>query len=118
MDMATVANATVISGNEAKGHAIIVYALIGIGLFTGVPILIGAVWAMVKRRGALGTIYHSHYTNAIRVFWWGLFWSVIGCILLVAVIGVPILISAWLWSLYRVINGLSKVLSDQPYPLY
>ena len=116
--MTTVANATVISKNNAKTHAIIVYALIGLGLFTAIPILIGAVWAMIKRREALGTIYHSHLTNAVRVFWWGIFWTIIAGILLFAVIGVPILMAAWLWSLYRVVNGVSKVLSGVPYPLF
>lgn len=115
--MTTVANAAVVSGSNAKTHTIIVYALIGIGLFTAVPILIGAVWAIIKRRETLGTIYHSHLTNVIRVFWWGLFWSLVASILLAAVIGVPILMAAWLWSLYRVVNGLSKTFSDMPYPV-
>jgi len=115
--MTTVANASVISKSEAKSHAVIAYTLIGIGLFTAIPILVGAVWAMIKRRGALSTVYHSHYTNAIRIFWWCLFWTVIGWILVVARIGYVILLAAWLWSLYRVVNGVGKILADQPYPL-
>ena len=56
--MATATNATIITNNQAKGHAILVYALIGIGLFTATPIIIGAVWAMnetprCKQRGYL-----------------------------------------------------------------
>ncbi len=115
--MDTVANATVLTKSEAKSHAIIAYILIGVGLFTAIPILVGAVWAMIKRRSALGTIYHSHYTNAIRVFWWGLLWTVVGWILIVAAIGYVILLATWLWSLYRVINGVGKILADHPYPL-
>ena len=72
--MSSVANATIISPGEAKSNAIVAYTLIGIGLFTAIPIFIGAIWAMIKRSSAMGTIYHSHYTNAIRTFWWGLFW--------------------------------------------
>jgi len=116
--MATAANATVIPNNQTKGHAILVYALIGIGLFTAIPIIIGAVWAMIKRRNSLGTVYHSHYTNAIRVFWWSLLWTIVGGILIIAIIGYPILLGVWLWSLYRVVNGLAKILADTPYPIY
>jgi uncharacterized membrane protein len=102
---------------EAKNHALISYILLAIGLFTAIPILIGAVWAMVKRRDARGTVYHSHYTNVIRVFWWTVFWTIIGFILLVAVIGYAILGILWLWALYRLVNGMTKILSDQPYPV-
>jgi len=115
--MSTVASATVITKSEAKSHAIVAYALMGIGLFTAVPILIGAVWAMVKRRDALGTIYHSHYTNAIRTFWWALFWWILGGITLFMGIGWLILATAWLWTLYRIVNGFGKILADETYPI-
>ena len=102
---------------EAKNHALISYVLLGVGLFTAIPILIGAIWAMVKRGDARGTVYHSHYTNVIRVFWWSLLWTVIGFILVFVLIGYAVFAIAWLWALYRLINGAAKILSDRPYPL-
>lgn len=106
-------------GNEAdaKNHALISYILLGIGLFTAIPILIGAIWAMVKRGDARGTVYHSHYTNVIRVFWWSLLWMVIGFLTIIVAVGYLVFFVAWIWALYRLINGAAKILSDKPYPV-
>ena len=108
-----------LNGNEAdaKNHALVSYILLGIGLFTAIPIIIGAIWAMVKRRDALGTVYHSHYSNVIRVFWWSLLWSVIGFILIFVLVGYLVFAAVWLWALYRLIRGTVRILSDQPYPI-
>ena len=103
--------------SDSKSHALVSYILMGIGLFTAIPMLIGAVWAMFTRSGARGTIYHSHYTNAIRVFWWSLFWTIIGFILIFVLVGYAILGIVWLWALYRLVYGLAKIIADEPYPL-
>lgn len=115
--MSTVYEHGVIDSGEAKTHALISYILLAVGLFTAIPILFGGVWAMIKRSSARGTIYHSHYTNAIRTFWWTIFWTVVGCILVFVAIGWLILGAAWLWALYRVVNGFAKITSDEAYPL-
>lgn len=96
----------------------VAYFLITIGLLTAIPILVGAVWAMVKKNSAGGTIYHSHYVNATRTFWWSILWTVIGCILLAAAgLGAIILGVTWLWVLYRMIRGFAIITSDDAYPL-
>ncbi len=105
------------SSGEHKTHALISYILLTVGLFTGVPLLIGALWAMFTKKAALGTVYHSHLVNATRVFWWSLFWTVIGLALIPIGIGFLIFCIVWLWALYRVITGLAKVLSDELYLL-
>lgn len=106
-----------VSSSEHKTHALVSYILLAIGLFTAIPLLFGAVWAMVKKKAAYGTIYHSHLVNATRVFWWSLFWTIIGAFLTVVGIGYLIWCVTWLWVLYRVVNGLVKVLADESYPL-
>ena len=107
-----------IGSSEHKTHALVSYILLAIGLFTAIPLLFGAVWAMIKKSAAYGTIYHSHLVNATRVFWWSLFWSVIGFCLIPAIgIGFLIWCITWLWVLYRVVDGLAKILSDEPYPV-
>jgi len=63
------------------------------------------------------TIYHSHLVNATRVFWWSLFWTIIGAILIPVAIGFAVWAVAWLWVLYRLVDGLAKILSDVPYPV-
>lgn len=102
---------------DAKTHALIAYILMTLGLFTAIPIIIGAIWAMVKKKSARGTLFHSHYVNATRTFWWSLFWTVLGCITLPAGVGLLILAGAWLWVLYRMVRGLATITADEPYPL-
>ncbi len=100
-----------------KTHALVAYFLMIIGLFSAIPILLGAIWAMIKKKSARGTIYHSHYINATRTFWWSLFWTVIGCVLIPAGIGLLILAITWVWILYRLVRGLATITSDETYPL-
>jgi len=109
---------TTSSSSEYKTHALVSYILLTVGLFTGIPLLFGAIWAMIQKKGAIGTVYHSHLVNATRVFWWSLFWTIIGGILMVTGIGFLVWGITWLWVLYRVVNGLAKILSDEAYPLY
>lgn len=115
--MSVVVSHSVSHGGAAKAHALISYILLALGLFTGIPMLFGGVWAMFKRSRSVGTIYHSHYTNAIRTFWWTLAWTILGVILIVALVGYVILGAVWLWALYRLIIGFAKILADEPYPL-
>ena len=103
--------------SEYKTHALIAYVLMAVGLFTAIPIIVGAVWAMFKKSGSLGTIYHSHLVNATRVFWWALFWWIIGFVLAFVVIGYLVWAAVWIWALYRIVDGIAKLTSDQPYPL-
>ena len=103
--------------NEYKTHALVSYILLTIGLFTAIPLLFGAIWAMIQKKGAYGTIYHSHLVNATRMFWWSLFWTITGVILIPVIIGFAILGITWLWVLYRLVDGFVKILSDERYPV-
>ena len=114
--MNTVIDSSAVQASDAKTHALIAYFLMVLGLFTAIPILLGAIWAMVKKKAALGTLFHSHYVNATRTFWWSLFWMVIGCITIPAGIGILILGLTWVWVLYRLIRGLALITSDEAYP--
>ena len=40
------------SSSECKSHVLVSYILLAIGLFTAIPLLIGAIWAMIKKSGA------------------------------------------------------------------
>lgn len=115
--MSTTINHDQVQDNEPKTHALIAYILMTIGLLTAIPILFGALWAMIKRKDAAGTVYHSHYTNAIRTFWWSLLWTIIGGVLVFVLIGYAVLGIVWLWIAYRMINGMVKLLDDKPYPI-
>ena len=110
-------NTSTVGDSQRREHALIAYILLTIGLFTAIPVLIAAIWAMIKKGDSYGTIYHSHLVNTTRVFWWSLLWTIIGCLTLVIGIGFLVLAATWVWAFYRTVNGLAKVLGDQAYPL-
>jgi uncharacterized membrane protein len=101
--------------NPPKLHAMIAYAALGGGLFLGLPWFVGGIWAILKKPDGEGSIYLSHYSNAIKTFWWGLGLSLLGLIFTFFLIGYILLLGVWLWSLYRVLNGFAKILADKPY---
>lgn len=113
--MNTTVNSLPATDSNAKTHALIAYCLLLVGLFTAIPMIIGAIWAMVKKSDAAGTLYHSHYRNAIKTFWWSLLWTVIGMILTVALVGYLILVVTWVWAFYRLVKGVARITSDEPY---
>ena len=115
--MNTVIEGSAVNNSDAKTHAMVAYILMIIGLFSAIPIFLGAIWAMVKKKSARGSLYHSHYVNATRTFWWSLFWTVVGCITIPVGIGFLILGITWLWVLYRLIRGMATITSDEVYPL-
>ena len=109
---------TICLSNEddaAKKNALIAYAFMGIGLFTGIFWIIGAIWAMVKKDDAVGTLFEDHYSNIIKIFWWGLLLSIIGAFLIFFIIGYFILLAVWFWSVYKLIKGFAKITSNKPY---
>lgn len=114
--MSEVIQGSINQPNDIKTHAIVAYILMVIGLFTAIPILIGAIWAMVKKKSSRNTVYHGHYVNATRSFWWSLFWTVIGIILTPIFIGYLVFAATWLWVLYRLVRGLAYITQDEAYP--
>jgi uncharacterized membrane protein len=101
--------------DAAKTNALIAYGLMVFGLFTGIFWVIGAIWAMVKKDDAAGTLFEDHYSNLIKIFWWGLGLSIIGTILIFVIIGYFILLGVWIWSVYKLIKGLANLTSNKAY---
>lgn len=99
----------------AKTNAIIAYALMIAGLFTGVLWFVGGIWAIVKKSEAAGSMFEDHYDNIITTFWWTLGLSVIGFLSAIIVIGYFILLGVFIWGLYRVIKGLARVTSNKSF---
>jgi len=101
--------------NQAKLHALIAYAGLALGLFIGLPWFAGGIWAIIKREEAKDTVYLSHYSNAIKTFWWGLGISLLGVLLTFIFVGYLFIAGAWLWSVYRVLKGFAKITTEKPY---
>ncbi|MGD0867725.1 MAG: hypothetical protein ABSA49_19480 [Rhizomicrobium sp.] len=101
--------------------SIVVYALFIAAFCNGVAALsftalIGVIIAYVKRDDARGTIYESHFTNAIEVFWITLVIELIAIPLyFLFLLGALIHVGLIVWYLYRSIKGLIRAIDAQPY---
>lgn len=93
--------------------AIIVYVLYCIGYFTGISALIGVVIAHVKVDEA-EPMLRSHYQFQIRTFWIGALYLTIGFALSLVLIGIPILMWWFVWSVIRIIKGFIAINEHRP----
>ncbi len=100
---------------NAKTHAIIAYALMLLGFFTGISFLAGGIWGMVKKSDAKGTIFADHYDNITKTFFVSLVLTIIGAVTAVFVIGYVILLVAAIYTLWKLIAGLAKITSDKSF---
>ena len=84
---------------------LVVYILYALAWVTGISAIVAIVINYVKREDAQGSLYESHFTWQIRTFWWGLLWTVVGCITLIVGVGFVVLFAAGIWSIYRLVKG-------------
>ncbi len=116
----------------------IIYALHALGLVLGAfgaasvigsflfgwPSIIAVIVSYIYRGDARGTWLESHFSWAIRTFWYALIWAV-----LVALISLPLTLvvigfGTWivglfilgLWAIYRVTRGWMRLNSRQAMP--
>jgi len=116
--------------------ALVVYALYLLALTNGVTAIVGVVLATVKRGEARGTVYQSHFSNAIAIFWIAL---VTGTLIVAGLLSgffggfgsamhphpaamvalLPIaaaaLLAIFVWCLYRTIKGLIRAADGKAY---
>ncbi len=112
-------------GAGASGHAderlrtilivvYILYLLAAPSIFS--TMLIGVVIAYVKRDDARGSIFESHFANAIDIFWVALVVGVVAFVLWpLFLLGAVIHAALFVWVLYRTIKGLLRAIDWQPY---
>lgn len=119
----TEANQTVQQAHEAQATSVAepsktamwaVYALYGLGFFTGITFIAGVIMAYVCRSDVKGTYLESHVSWQIRTFWWSLIWSIVGGLLAMVFVGFFVLAIAALWTLYRVILGAVRLNDSRP----
>lgn len=97
-----------------KNITMVVYGLQALSFLYGVTALVAIVINYVKRDDVRGTVYESHFDWQIRSFWWGLVWAVLGMALVIVLLGLPILLAAWLWMVYRVVKGWLRLNDGKP----
>jgi uncharacterized membrane protein len=100
----------IVSDNDL---AMIVYALYCSGYFIAIPALIGVIIAHVKVDDT-DPVLRSHYQFQIRTFWIGLLYLTVGTLLSIVLIGIPLLIWWFVWSLIRIVKGMVRVNEHKP----
>lgn len=100
---------------QAKTHAIIAYALMLVGFFTGIGFLIGGIWGIVKKSDAQNTVFADHYDNITKTFFISLALSIVGALTAVFIIGYIFILAAFIYTLWKVIKGLAKITSNKSY---
>jgi uncharacterized membrane protein len=102
--------------DETRTLAIIVYGLyLGALLCVGFSGLAGLILAYIKRDETRGTIWQSHFENAIHTFWIWLGLFVVGLLTVWLVIGFFVMGAAFIYFLYRTIKGLILAIDGKPY---
>jgi uncharacterized membrane protein len=93
--------------------AVIVYVLYGIGYFTLCTALIGVIIAHLKVDDG-DPVLRSHYQFQIRTFWIGFLYITVGFVLSLVLIGIPILVWWFVWSLIRIVKGAIAANEQRP----
>lgn len=91
------------------------YLLFFFGLFTGILGIVAVAIAYYYQNNT-DYIMDSHLKYQIKTFWIALIGIVIGTCSTFILIGWPILMVTYLWSLWRIINGFKKAFNEQPMP--
>ncbi len=116
----------------------IIYALHALGLVLGAfgaasvigsflfgwPSIIAVIVSYIYRGDARGTWLESHFSWAIRTFWYALAWAVLvgvlGALLAIVVIGFGIWIVGMfllgIWAIYRIARGCMNLNARQAMP--
>jgi len=101
--------------DSTRTIAILVYALYLAAFVNGITAIIGVVLAYVKRNEAHGTVYESHFTNAIETFWISLGLCVIGALTIWIGIGILAFVGAFVFYIYRSIKGIVRAIDARAY---
>src|SRR3569623_776028 len=96
-----------------RGLALTVYILYLAGFLTGVTAFVGVIIAHMKVFSASEGL-RSHFHFQIRTFWIGLGYFIVGWLLVALVVGIPILIWWFAWTLIRTIKGLLLLNEGKP----
>jgi uncharacterized membrane protein len=93
--------------------AVLVYVLYGVGYCTGISAFAGVIIAYIKL-DTCDPVMVSHYRFQIRTFWIGLLYLTIAIPLCIVVIGIPLLLWWYLWSLIRIVKGGLRAVQHRP----
>ncbi|ETD69335.1 molecular chaperone DnaJ [Pelistega indica] len=108
------ANSENIQLKNSALYAKLVYGIYIISMFTGLPMFVGVIIAYIRRGDALGTIYESHFSSQIKIFWYSMIALAVAFLTYIILIGWLVLLLWYIWFIYKVIIGLMRCLDEKP----
>jgi uncharacterized membrane protein len=104
------------SSADTRTLAIIVYLLyLGAVLCVGLSGVAGVVLAYIKRDETRGTLWESHFENAIHAFWVWFGLCAIGVLTAWFLVGFVFIAAGFVYFIYRTIKGLILAVDSKPY---
>lgn len=101
--------------SEARFFAIVIYALLGFGLFAILPWVAAAIIYYIKIEDVMGTTYESHFRWQIRTFWFSILIDAIAIVFAIVTFGIgfivawPVFVIIHIWIAYRIIKGIIRL---------
>jgi len=100
---------------EGRFFAVVIYALLGFGLFAIFPWIAAAIFYYIKKDDVTGTIYESHFRWQIRTFWYSILFDTLAIFFTIVTFGIgfiiawPVFVFIHLWIAYRIIKGVIRL---------
>ncbi len=99
---------------QEAATANVVYILYLLGLIVPITPIVGVVMAYVNRSDAPEWV-RTHYRFAIRTFWIGLLYGVIGLLTSIIIVGIFWLGFVLIWLVVRCVKGMRVISRGVPY---
>ncbi len=96
-----------------RGNANLIYILYLVAFVVGVTSIVGVVMAYMAKDEAPDWL-KSHYYNQINIFWKGLLYGLISCVLMIVLIGFVLIVLVLIWYIVRVVKGMQALSKGEP----
>lgn len=104
---------TIKKTKSARAVVNLVYILQAISCLIGFTAIVAVIINNVKKTDVDDSLLESHFRWQIETFWLGLIGIVVGSITAFWLIGYIILLSTWIWVIYRVTKGWLRLNDDR-----
>lgn len=100
--------------HQLRQYTLIAYGLYAASIFVGLTSIAAVIMNYIKRDEVKGTWLESHFEWQIKTFWITLIAGLIGFVLTFVLIGIPVLLAASIWFIYRIVKGLVVFMDNKP----